>query len=238
MRSHHLRDDVTVEIAALRPTLIRAGRLLIETVIVPSLLMAVLLRMSGLVAAVSAALGWTALVVAIRWISDRRMPGTVLLCAGMISTRAALALITSSAAVYLIQPLLASCFMAALFLGSALIGKPITERLARDFVSLPAEVLNRRAIRRLFTEVAILWGLSRLADAGMNLSFLRWSVDAGLLSRGLISPVLTGLSICLCTWWGIRSFRKEGITLKLARHHHPPVPTPVPAEAVAVADQV
>lgn len=234
MRSHPLKTDVTVEIAALRPTLIRAGRLLIETVIVPSLLMAVLLRMSGLVAAVSAALGWTALVVAVRWISDRRMPGTVLLCAGMISTRAAFALITSSAVVYLVQPLMASCFMALLFLGSALIGKPITERLARDFVNLPAEVLNRRAVRRLFTEVAILWGLSRLADAGMNLSFLHWSgVSAGLLSRGLLSPVLTGLSIALCTWWGVRSFRREGITLRLAGRPHPPVPAPIEAGAGA-----
>ena len=216
MRSHTLRPVTVVEIAELRPTLIRAARLLIETVLVPTLLMAVLLRMSGLVAAVSAALGWCVLVVAIRWFADRRMPGTLLLCAGMLSTRACLALATSSALMYLIQPVLGSIAMAALFLGSAVIGRPITERLARDFVNLPAHVLNRRAVRRLFSEVAVVWGLSRVADAGMNLSFLRFGVNAGLLSRGLLSPLLTGVTILICTWWGLRTFKREGIHLKLS----------------------
>jgi uncharacterized membrane protein len=215
MSLHPLRPDTVVEIAELRPTLIRAGRLLIETVLVPTLLMGVLLRMSGLVAAVSAALGWCLLVVAVRWFADRRMPGTLLLCAGMLSTRACLALATSSALMYLVQPVLGSIAMAALFLGSAVIGRPITERLARDFVNLPAHVLSRRAVRRLFSEVAVVWGLSRVADAGMNLGFLRFGVDAGLLSRGLLSPLLTGVTILICTWWGLRTFRREGIRLKL-----------------------
>jgi hypothetical protein len=213
----HSRDRVTVEIAELRPTLLRAARLLVETVLVPTLLMAVLLRMSGLLAAMSAAMGWCLLIVAIRWFAEGRMPGTLLLCAGMLSTRACVALATSSALIYLVAPVLGSIGMAMLFLGSALIGRPITERLARDFVTLPAHVLNRRAIQRLFTEVAVVWGLSRIADAGMNLSFLRFGVDAGLLSRGLLSPLLTGLTIALCTWWGMRTFRREGINLKLAK---------------------
>jgi uncharacterized membrane protein len=224
MSSLPLRPDTVVEIAALRPTLIRAGRLLVETVLVPTLLMGVLLRMSGLVAAVSAALGWCVLVVVIRWFADRRMPGTLLLCAGMLSTRACLALATSSALMYLVQPVLGSIAMATLFLGSAFVGRPITERLARDFVNLPAHVLNRRAVRRLFSEVAVVWGLSRVADAGMNLSFLRFGVDAGLLSRGLLSPILTGVTILICTWWGLRTFKREGIQLKLS-----PSSAPAPA---------
>jgi hypothetical protein len=222
MRRLPLPTDVVVEIAELRPTLIRAVRLLLETVIVPSLLMAVLLRMSGLASAVGAALGWCVVVVLVRWWFGGRLPGTLLLCAGMLSTRACVALATSSALVYLIQPLLASCAMAALFLGSAMIGRPITERLARDFVNLPAHVVNQRAIRRLFSEVAVVWGLSRLADAGMNFGFLRWGVEAGFLSRGLLSPLLSGLTIGVCVWWGVRTFRREGIHLKLA-------PKPIPA---------
>jgi hypothetical protein len=216
-----LRTDVVVEIAGLRPTLIRAVRLLLETVVVPSLLMAVLLRMSGLASAVAAALGWCAVVVFIRWWAGGRLPGTLLLCAGLLSTRACVALATSSALVYLIQPVLASCAMAALFLGSALIGRPITERLARDFVNLPAHVVNQRGVRRLFSEVAVVWGLSRLADAGMNLGFLRWGVEAGFLSRGLLSPLLSGLTIGVCVWWGVRTFRREGIHLKLTPRVQP-----------------
>jgi len=208
---------LVVEIAAVRPTVLRAIRLCAETVVIPTLLMAVLLRTSGLVAAVGSALGWCALSVAVRWVSERRLPGTLLLCAGVLSTRACVALATSSALIYMMQPVLGSCLMAALFLGSALFGRPITERLARDFVALPPEVLNRRGVRRLFSEVAVVWGLSRLADAGMNFGFLRWGIEQALLSRGLLSPLLTALTVLFCTWWGVRRFRREGIRLKVAR---------------------
>lgn len=213
--------DVVIEIGELRPALVRAARLFLETVLVPTALLYVLLHTAGLAAGLGAVLGWCALTVGFRWFTGRHLPGTLLLCVGMLCGRACVALVLSSALVYLLQPVVGSVFMALLFLGSAAVGRPITMRLARDFVALPAHLFHRRGVRRMFTQVALLWGGSRLLDAVMTLALLRFGLDAGLLSRGVFSGLLTVLTILACTGWGWRCLRRlPGITL----HLRAPVP--------------
>ncbi len=219
---HVLHDPLTpalshlvVHIGALRPTLLRAGRLLVEAALVPTVIIAVLLHTAGLSVALLTALAWCYAVAAVRWWTTRQLPGTLLLCTSMFSGRVLIALATSSAFVYLLQPVVGSVVMAALFMGSAAVGRPVTVRLARDFVHLPAHVLDRRGVRRMFSQVALLWGTSRLVDAGMNLSFLHAGVDMGLIARGLFSPVLTLVTVALCTAWGWRALRRDGVLLRL-----------------------
>ena len=79
---------------------------------------------------------------------------------------------------------------------------------------LPHHVLSRRPVRTMFIQVALLWGLGRLIDAVMSVAFLHWSVDAGLLSRGVFSPVLTVLTVAACTMWGWRAMRRAGIRFR------------------------
>jgi hypothetical protein len=207
---------VVIELGELRPALQRAARLFVETVLVPTALLYVLLHTAGLVAGLAAVLGWCTLTVAVRFVSGRHLPGTLLLCVGMLCGRAVVALILSSALVYVLQPVVGSLFMALLFLGSAALGRPITMRLARDFVSLPAHLFHRPGVRRMFTQVALLWGGSRLLDAALTLTLLRFGLDAGLLSRGVFSGLLTGLTILACTGWGWRCLRRlPGISIHL-----------------------
>jgi hypothetical protein len=208
--------EVVIEIGALRPALLRAARLFLETALVPTLLLFTLLHTVGLVAGLCAVLGWCVLTVSVRWISGRHLPGTLLLCAGMLCARACVALVLSSALVYLLQPVAGSIVMAALFLGSAALGRPITIRLARDFVALPAHLFHHHGVRRMFTQVALVWGIGRLLDAGMSIGFLHWGLDAGLLSRGVFSGLLTATTIAVCAAWGWRCLRRlPGITLRL-----------------------
>src|SRR4051812_29935068 len=173
--------EIVIELGRLRPQLIRGARMFVETVTVPTVLLYVLLHTAGLFWGLVAVIGWCALTLTLRRVFGQHVPGTLLLCAGMLCGRAALALVLSSALVYVLQPVFGSVLMAVLFLGSAAIGKPVTIRLARDFVSLPAQLFHHRGVRRMFTQVAIVWGVSRLIDAGMSLGLLHWGVDAGLL---------------------------------------------------------
>lgn len=210
-------EEVVIHLGHLRPALGRAAVLFVETILIPTLLLALVLHLAGPVAGLSAVLAWCAFTVTWRWIRGRRMPGTILVWAAMQCGRAGVALAFSSALVYLVQPVIGSVITGALFLGSALIGKPITIRLARDFVSLPAHMFHLRGVRRMFTQVAALWGASRLIDAGMNFGFLHFGgLDAALLSRGVFSSALTVLTVAACTFWGVRSLRRlPGITLRL-----------------------
>src|SRR5215467_15774157 len=218
MPTHPHRAEHVIHIGALRPTLLRAGRLMLETVLVPTALLIVLLHTVGIIAGLYAVLSWCVFTVALRWIGGRQLPGTLLVCAGMLCARATVALLLSSAVVYLIQPVIGSILMALLFLGSALAGRPLTMRLARDFVALPVHFLQHRGVRRMFTQVAILWGVGRLIDAGMSLGFLHFGIDFGLLSRGVFSGLLTAIMIVTCAAWGARCLRRlPGVTLRFGR---------------------
>ena len=213
---HPVVEHVVVELASLRPTLVRAARLLAETVLIPTALLAVLVHVVGLVPALGAALGWCYLALLVRWVVARHVPGTMLLSISMLTGRAGIAMATSSALLYLVQPAIGSAVLALLFLGSALLGRPITVRLARDFVMLPPAVLERRATRRMFTQVALIWGASRLVDATMSLGFLRSGLDAALLGRGVFSPLLSLATVGVCAWLGWRALARDGVRLRFA----------------------
>jgi hypothetical protein len=206
---------LTVEITQVASTLRRAALMLVETVVIPTALLALLLHYVGLVAGLCAVLGWSALVVGGRCLLRRHLPGTLLLCTGMLCGRACLALVTSSAVVFVLQPALGSLLTCIVFVGSAALGRPITVRLARDFVQLPVELFARRGVHRVFVQLALLWGLSRLVDAAMTVGFLHWGIEAGLLSRGVLSSLLTALTVLACTTYGWRKFRQlPDVTLR------------------------
>jgi hypothetical protein len=197
-----------IHIGALRPALLRAARLVTETVLIPTGLLVVFLHTVGLMAGFAAVIGWCALTVGVRFIRGRHLPGTLLVCAGMLSARAVAALALSSAVVYLLQPIVGSILMALLFLGSALVGRPITMRLARDFVHLPAQLAHHQGMRRIFSQTAALWGVGRLVDAGFSIASLHLGLTFALLSRGLLSGAFTALMVLICAAWGLRSLRR------------------------------
>ena len=208
--------EVVIELGRLRPQLIRGARVFAETIAVPTLLLYVLLQTAGLAWGLGAVIGWCGLVLALRRLLGHPLPSTLLLSAGMLCGRAALALVLSSALVYVLQPVVGSAALGVLFLGSAAIGRPITIRLARDFVSLPAPLFHHDGIRRLCTRVTVVWGVSRVLDAGMSLGLLHWGLGFGLVSRPFFSGALSALTIGLCAAWARHTLRRmPGVTLRL-----------------------
>lgn len=197
--------------------------MLLETVAVPTLLLYGCTKFVGTTWGLVAVLGWCALVVAIRSACRSRVPGTLLLAVGMLAGRTGIAMAFSSVYVYLLQPVAGSLFMALLFVGSVAIGRPVTIRLAQDFVALPRHLFGDPRVRRMFAQVALLWGFSRVLDAGMSLGFLSLGLDAGFLSRGMLSSLLTLGSVAACAYWGWnRLNRVPGVVLRLSRATAPP----------------
>jgi hypothetical protein len=204
-----------IELGDLRPTLLRGARLLLETAIVPTLLLYACMVTVGPITGLVAVLAWCVVTVAVRMATVRRVPGTLLLVLTMLAARTGVALALSSVYVFLLQPIAGSMLMAVLFIGSALLGRPITLRLAQDFVHLPERLVVDERVRRMFVQVSLLWGLSRLIDAAMSLGILHFGITAGVFSRGVFSGLLTALSIGVCAYFGwSRLHRIEGVTLR------------------------
>jgi hypothetical protein len=204
-----------IDLGDVRPTVLRGLRLLLETAVVPTLLLYAGMLTVGALAGLVAVLVWCVLTVGVRMATARRVPGTLLLVLTALVARTSLALALSSVYVFLLQPVAGSLLMAVLFIGSAVVGRPITMRLAQDFVRLPARVADDARVRRMFVQVSVLWGVSRLLDAAMSLGVLHFGVAAGVFSRGVFSGLLTALSVGVCAYFGwSRLHRIEGVEVR------------------------
>ncbi|NYJ73778.1 MULTISPECIES: hypothetical protein [Allobranchiibius] len=193
---------LVIDRALVRSSVRRGARLITETVLVPSLLLYVSIFTIGQVGGLIAVLVWCALTLAIRWRQGHHVPRTLLLAVAMLVGRTSIALALSSVYVFLLQPIAGSALMATIFLVSAAVGRPITLHLARDFITLPQFFLDDRRARRMFTQVCVIWGVSRLIDVAMSVGALHLGMSTGVLSRGLLSTSLTVLSVVICTAWG------------------------------------
>ncbi|MBB2893687.1 hypothetical protein [Flexivirga oryzae] len=191
-----------------RASALRAGRLALEAAVVPALLLYAALATVGQFWGLISVLVWSGLIVAVRLRTQSSVPRTLLIAVLMLVGRTSLSLALSSIYVYLLQPIAGSLMMAFIFLGSAAIGKPITKHLCRDFIALPQMLFHDKRAHRMFSQVCILWGASRLVDVGMNMGFLHLGARSALLSRGVFSTSLTLLTIVVCIAWGWSRLRR------------------------------
>jgi hypothetical protein len=206
-------QHLVIHLPAVWPTVRRGGRLAVEGMVVPYVLVATLLPTRGLATALLSALGWSALVLLTRWAGKGRMPGVLMMTGGLLAMKVCVSLLASSAFLYLLQPIIGSCVMAAVFVGSSLLGRPLTMVLVKDFVDMPAHLFERPRVRRMFRDVGIIWGVGRLLDAAMSYGFLHVGVAWALAARGLVSPLLLASCIGLCFVIGRRALAKDGIRL-------------------------
>lgn len=184
----------------------------------PFALFYLVLVTAGFRGALIAALAWTYLAVGRRLLRRERPAATVLLGMGMLSVRTAISFATGSAFVYFVQPTLGTALVALVFLASAALRRPLTERLARDFCPLDPEVMARPAVRRFFVRISLLWGSVMLVNAG----FVMWllvtsSVKAFVVERTAVSWGLTIAAVVLSAGWFVRTMRRNGITVRWGR---------------------
>src|SRR5512132_1527650 len=116
---------------------------LLETTLIPLGLFYAGLQLFGLWGALVAALIWSYTCLLRRLLTRRRVPGMLTLAIVSMTARTALALATGSAFLYFLQPTMGTALVAAVFLGSVLLGRPLAQHLAADFLPLPDALLAR-----------------------------------------------------------------------------------------------
>ena len=79
--------------------------------------------------------------------------------------------------------------ISAVFFGSVLVGRPIVNRLARDFCPLTDEAASRHGVLRLFRNLTLFWSLVLLTHATLMLSLLlTLSTDNFVATKTMAGP--------------------------------------------------
>lgn len=191
-----------------------AGSHIVEGVVVPGVTFYAVLQTVSLRWALIAALLWTYLVIGIRLARRERVPGVLLLTAGLFTARTGLAMWANSTFVYFLQPSLGNLCVALLLLASLVPGKPLTRRLADDFCSLPAGLDDRPRVRQFFMRLTLLWALVCAVSGGAGLLLLiHQSVGAFLALRAVVTYGLIAVGIAVSTVWFRATLRGEGLRL-------------------------
>ena len=174
----------------------------IEGVLAPVGVFVLALHFLNVMGAVVAGLGFAYAAIAWRLVARRPVPGLVVLGAVTITARSAIAIATGSTFLYFLQPMLGTALVAASFLASVLVGRPLAARLARDFCPIPEHVASAAPMRRFFVQITLLWAVTELVIAAVAITLLlSESVGVFVVTRTVSSLVITGLAIGASVGW-------------------------------------
>lgn len=177
-----------------------------------------MLLFAGFRGALIGALVWSYLIVGRRLVRHQRVSTLLIVGTALLTLRTFISFVTGSAFLYFIQPT-ASTFLASLALvGSALLGRPFTQRFTHDFCPLTPELLARPTVHRFFVRVSFLWATVLFLNGAVVLFLLLTeSVGAFAVERSGISVSLTAVAIALSVIWFARSMRRDGVTVHFGR---------------------
>jgi hypothetical protein len=193
---------------------------LIEGAVIPTLLFLGLLHLGGRWAAIAGALGWSLLVITTRLALGRRVPTIVLIGVAALALRTTLAFAAGSSFIYFLQPTVGTATVGLCFLLSAMAGRPLVLRLARDFCPLPDDVMAHGHLRRFFLGISVLWGVVQLLNASLTLwLLLSQSLGTFVVVRTTMTHTLTITAVVISVVWFRRITRPPTL----------PAPAVVPA---------
>ena len=199
-----------------RPSAIarHAARTVLLQSVIPMGLFYAALSWRGLSAAIAVAVVWYYVGLAVRVMRGRPLLGTAMLGASLMTVRAAVGFWTGSAFVYFLQPVAGTIATATALALTAIAGRPLLERLAHDFVPVPAALSERLRTTRFFGHASMVWALTYMINAfGTVWLLTSSSLGAFLVIKTVLSPVLTGAAIA--TTYGLFRWimRREGVQL-------------------------
>lgn len=220
----------TIHLPSGRDCFRHAGRHIVEGAIIPTLTFYLVLTEVSLHWALLASLMWSYLIISVRLSRRRRVPGLVLVSAGLITVRTVVALGANSSFLYFLQPSIGNFCIAVLFLASLVPGKPMTRRLAEDFCVVPAALDARPRFAQFFVRLTILWAFVCAANGlGTLFLLLHSSLGAFIALRPVFSYGLVAVGTLVSYLWFRTAMRGERVHIKFGH------PQPVPAEQPAVA---
>jgi hypothetical protein len=198
-----------------RTALRHAVPVVLEAVVIPLALFYSVLLLWGFRGALIAALGWSFVALGRRLYRGERASMLLMLGTMLLTVRTAVSFITGSAFLYFAQPTAGTIVIALVLFGSAIIGRPFTQRFAGDFCPMDPDLLARPLVQRFFVRISVLWATVLLLNAGFVLWLLvTSSLHAFVLERAAVTYTLTACAIYLSIRQFVKMMRGDGITVQ------------------------
>ena len=209
-----------IELPPVRQLAVRVGRTVLESTIIPLAIFYGCMAALGLVGAVMTALAWTYIGIGRRLVKRQPIPGMLLIGALLMTARTVIALMTGSLFLYFLQPTLGTFMVAGLFLISAPLNKPLTQKVATDFCPLSDGIIKHPEIATFFGRISLMWGLvySVNGAATLWLLFDGHSVGVFLLCKAIVSATVTWCTVGASYYFLRRTLRATGIGLRWGHH--------------------
>jgi hypothetical protein len=213
-------EPVRLELPNVRTIVGHALPRVVEGTLIPLTILVVALRLLSPRGAMAAGLVWVFLAIGVRLVLRRPVPGVLLLGAATLTARTAISLATGSVVVYFLQPSLGTMLVGTLFLLSVPLGRPLAQRLLRDFCPLSDEVHANEHVRQFLQRVSLLWAFFQLANATVTIwLLLTQSPSVFVVTRMAVSWTLTITAIVVSALWFRRSMARHGIVVTLPTWH-------------------
>ena len=133
----------------------------------------------------------------------------------LLTLRTTVSFITGSAFLYFAQPMAGTIVIAFVLFGSALVGRPFTQRFAGDFCPMDPALLARPLVHRFFVRISVLWATVLLLNAGFVLWLLvTSSLHAFVLERAAVTYSMTACAIYVSIRQFVVMMRSDGITVQ------------------------
>jgi len=118
--------------------------------------------------------------------------------------------VTRSAELYLIQPVIVSGIWGLAFIGSAMIGKPLTGVFANELFPFPDEVRRSATFRRVFGRLSYAWGAYQLFRSALRAAtVLGLGVDLYVVVNLATGVPMIAAMMSWSIWYAVRSFRRS-----------------------------
>jgi Protein of unknown function (DUF3159) len=198
------------------PSLVQLGRRAIpqaiEAAIVPAVLFLLVAHFAGASMGIGAAFGWALAAIVWRRATCRRVPGMMVLALTTLLARSVLALTAGSTFLYFLQPTIGAFGLAAAFLVSVMLNRPLARRFAADFCALPREVVADVRVHHLFRRISVMWGAIGLLNAGAALwLLLTQTTPVYVVTKTALSIAVTVVAVAVSVVWFRRSITRHGL---------------------------
>jgi hypothetical protein len=201
-----------IALPRLRAIAMHAVPNLIECTLVPTVIFSVMLQVVGLIPASLAALGWAYGMVLRRLLIKSRIPGLLMLACLGLTVRTAVVVLSGSAFIYFLQPIMATTVVGLTFLSSAFTQSPMVDRLAKDFCPLTSDIVARPRVKSLFRRLTVFWGLVNLLNAAVTGWLLMTQSTAVFVAvKPLAAMAVTWSSVGITVLWSLRVAAQEGL---------------------------